>query len=764
MSETRNFRITLDLSRFFNDHRRLAKIFINNNLESIQDLQDRIHAIFGLSGFYLTTQNHFLPLSEDVRVLVNDETVCAIPCSQPEEVPLSIQNTNGVKHPLETIAEESIDNSFTKRKSKKRNTEEVTSDYELPMKKKKHKTSKSESSPTISEKIKKHKTHRKPKIVEQSVCNIESTKKCNEIKEKFEQKVYAGNYDNLGRPIREDFVRLSRHADTPVKVFSKYKKPQRNTEEYIAKNKINIVRIDIIKDSNNASDSAFEKLNERQGTRDPESPPENIVKSIVNNIEKNISPTLEENCKKESLNNSEKSGNLQGQQNKQELQLEASDYTKHSLDKRNTDTISNESDLNHSFMNESFENTNIRAKLSQDAGLDASSLSSMNNSLKDDTSLKNSERTNYGVTTEISQNVALNASFLPSTHNSLKNAEIKNYQITQTGCGVSQDASSFSSVNNSLKNAESKNYQITRTGSEISQDVNGSSIYTIDSSTKIAESKNDHKVTRSLEGSINAGIKDLNTSMETSPVAVEDNSYNHTNTNFKMRRNSFKTYSGIGSLLEQLKESDSVISQDSDNSLQFITKRKRIRHRKRKNKKNDSVDCNSSFEAYVPPIRPLKIDACPKLHITFDEEESDQNKTKENNRAETKIEEVKDVIILNEEPEDPVLENKSIFSEDSILKAPMMRDTLPNIGNVIAFQFIKLSDNYSPTVSNYVVGMVLAWEEETKTVQLKILCGEQELKTPSGKLSLNVEEEEEKKTSRFTIKWEKMLLPRLLFP
>ncbi|EFA12236.1 coilin [Tribolium castaneum] len=72
-------RISLNLSKFFEDHRSLAKIFINKNFKCIKDVEKHITNIFGIENFYLKCDNHYLPEAEDVHVLNEDEVVWAIP-------------------------------------------------------------------------------------------------------------------------------------------------------------------------------------------------------------------------------------------------------------------------------------------------------------------------------------------------------------------------------------------------------------------------------------------------------------------------------------------------------------------------------------------------------------------------------------------------------------------------------------------------------------------------------------------------------------
>lgn len=71
----KEFRITVQLGNFFQDHRREARIFITKHINTIADLEKHITEVFSIRNFYLTCQNHLLPSTEDIRVLQEDETV-----------------------------------------------------------------------------------------------------------------------------------------------------------------------------------------------------------------------------------------------------------------------------------------------------------------------------------------------------------------------------------------------------------------------------------------------------------------------------------------------------------------------------------------------------------------------------------------------------------------------------------------------------------------------------------------------------------------
>nr|CAI5864899.1 unnamed protein product [Callosobruchus analis] len=68
-------RIAVNLSNFFADHRRQARICVNESIQTIGDLQNKISGIFDVHDFYLVCDNAFLPPSEDIQVLQNNDLV-----------------------------------------------------------------------------------------------------------------------------------------------------------------------------------------------------------------------------------------------------------------------------------------------------------------------------------------------------------------------------------------------------------------------------------------------------------------------------------------------------------------------------------------------------------------------------------------------------------------------------------------------------------------------------------------------------------------
>ncbi|CAG9831987.1 unnamed protein product [Diabrotica balteata] len=85
-----NFILVINLSEFFTDHRQRARIFINEKIKKVEDLQHKIANCFGIENFILTSSNEYLPPAEDVRIIRNDDVVCVIPTNKHNEIPTNI--------------------------------------------------------------------------------------------------------------------------------------------------------------------------------------------------------------------------------------------------------------------------------------------------------------------------------------------------------------------------------------------------------------------------------------------------------------------------------------------------------------------------------------------------------------------------------------------------------------------------------------------------------------------------------------------------
>lgn len=75
MENSQNFRITLHLTHFFQDYRSISKIFVNSKMKCIADLENHVRQIFDLEKFYFISNGHFIPSTEDIRILQQDDVV-----------------------------------------------------------------------------------------------------------------------------------------------------------------------------------------------------------------------------------------------------------------------------------------------------------------------------------------------------------------------------------------------------------------------------------------------------------------------------------------------------------------------------------------------------------------------------------------------------------------------------------------------------------------------------------------------------------------
>lgn len=72
-----NFRVKVDLSKFFQDHRKTSWIFVDTSKTScIKQLKDHIVKIFDITEpSYLLCDSTYLPCKEDVRIVQYDNLI-----------------------------------------------------------------------------------------------------------------------------------------------------------------------------------------------------------------------------------------------------------------------------------------------------------------------------------------------------------------------------------------------------------------------------------------------------------------------------------------------------------------------------------------------------------------------------------------------------------------------------------------------------------------------------------------------------------------
>ncbi|KAL1491345.1 hypothetical protein ABEB36_011954 [Hypothenemus hampei] len=529
MSELKYVRINLDLKAYFTDHRAVARILVKREFNTIEDLKLRITEIFHITNFFLTSANCFLPDTEDIHVLKNEETICVNPIdSDPTQ---KVKSKNKRRKAEKILSFSSInltenDEPHTKKKKCKRKKSEIalkTKNYESS-------TTNSSFSSNSSE----------PQFP--CVTSTESPKS----------------------------VRLSRQLDQSPVEFTNFDPPKMNTQEYLDKKKINIVRIDTITDNKPKPDIT------------------NQVQTIVNYFE-NISPTEKEKTK-------------------EIKQSQPSNYTKIFLDQKNA---------------------NEPQKVVQSSDSSTGHIGS-NLSLKDNNDTCHKEESSPELNME------------------------------------------------SGKENQDKNIHITR-----------------------RISKNN---VRSTMGS-------------------------------------------VGLLLEQLRSSGTT-SPDSEYTLDVV-KRKRIRKRKRVKKSTEATIIEIPNNVTVTDMKPSSTTK-PKIHVRFEGNETSLDRE-----------------TLSEEPEDPIMENKSIFGSENIKNAPLMDNLEPKKGDIIAFKVLKLMSNFMPQPSEYIIAKVLNYLKDTETVELDVLSGLEEFSSPYGKLCMNPTElglPEEQNLKHKELKWSDLLETKLLFP
>ncbi|KAL3288340.1 hypothetical protein HHI36_002788 [Cryptolaemus montrouzieri] len=74
-----NFTINVSLKSFFADNRTRAKLFIDENIKNISNLEEKITRIFGIKHFYLLNNGQLLPSCEDIRILDKDAVIRVVP-------------------------------------------------------------------------------------------------------------------------------------------------------------------------------------------------------------------------------------------------------------------------------------------------------------------------------------------------------------------------------------------------------------------------------------------------------------------------------------------------------------------------------------------------------------------------------------------------------------------------------------------------------------------------------------------------------------
>ncbi|KAH1028007.1 hypothetical protein HUJ05_001415, partial [Dendroctonus ponderosae] len=253
----KGFRIIVDLSAFYKDHRNVARIFIETKkMSKIQDVKEHIASLFHITDFFLVATGHFLPDSENISVLNNEELVVVTP-----------NNADLARGPPQK-SEVAIETSGPKKKKRKGFMEPIPE--EVPAKlKKRHKSKKS------------------------ITYNVEDSDETPQETETPTPSVAPSTVISSYRmPCLDTAVRLSRRADSPI-VVTKYAPPAMITSKYLAEKKINIVKIDLIKNDSEAQSISKEECELKSNEIIPKELVKHDSSGNVSLLEKNFVPRTE---------------------------------------------------------------------------------------------------------------------------------------------------------------------------------------------------------------------------------------------------------------------------------------------------------------------------------------------------------------------------------------------------------------------------------------------------------------------------------------
>lgn len=89
---------------------------------------------------------------------------------------------------------------------------------------------------------------------------------------------------------------------------------------------------------------------------------------------------------------------------------------------------------------------------------------------------------------------------------------------------------------------------------------------------------------------------------------------------------------------------------------------------------------------------------------------------------------------------------------------------LPQENDVIAFKYLRVGENYTPQVSEYIVGMIESVDRENENLKIFILAGNEQVVKPNGKFAVMVMEvdEIENDTNTLVLSWSDLLEPRII--
>ncbi|XP_051168160.1 coilin isoform X2 [Leptopilina boulardi] len=120
-----NFRVKVDLSKFFQDHRKISWVFVDRTKTScIKHLKDHIAKIFGIQNFHILSDSANLPCDENVSIIQYDNLITLVPGSSVNN------NNNNNNNSVSTFDEKEVQTD--KDDSNEDENTTVLSGYTLP--------------------------------------------------------------------------------------------------------------------------------------------------------------------------------------------------------------------------------------------------------------------------------------------------------------------------------------------------------------------------------------------------------------------------------------------------------------------------------------------------------------------------------------------------------------------------------------------------------------------------------------------------------
>ncbi|KAG5887927.1 hypothetical protein JTB14_003023 [Gonioctena quinquepunctata] len=734
MSIARNFRVIVNLSNFFSDHRHRARVFVSENIQTIQDLQDKISRIFQIQSFHLTSQNEFLPPSEDVRILQNDELLWATPyrISEVNEATAAVQspqklNSTGV------ILKLSTSNLTKKRKNSEPAEDEVPEIVDIgtngtiivPNYLKERKKSKlmienaseiekcegDSLRATSKKKKKKKKSHKsREKISLMDVSEDVAVNNETEKPENSETFYSTSPRVCLGQAIRSSPLTYKKQLLVPT-----------ITDQYLKEKKINVVEINVISEATCVTENGTQEIQEEKQEL-PENGPSYVTKGIPP-----VLPVAEKKSPESSISQKDTSSD------------EKMSCFSTSLEKFRQKILNNTSNC-------------VSAP---EAGLKPQKYRQKPVFKSPDWTRPTSIPSRDQTVEEPRKPPVLKIFNTPKCHKEkladqvvTSSAEVQAItdQKTEDTVEVPEDVVRVQNVVSGL---------------DESPKTSQAEVVPVDSSyLELSSIGPVESLQASFDMSVNGTGAVTKTGKESFGFSGVHRIYSPRNST------SFKQIAGVGALLDGLRTAKSSPSFDSTletDTSDFVTQRvKRKRHRKhKKNPKDTSDSCARITETYVP--RPMNVQGAPSIHIKFSE---DGDVEEGNSLEESEVSESIGICTLNASST-IMIESESDeirVKEGDILRSPLMTSLVPKTGDVIAFRVLKLAEDYKPEMSSYITGKVTNFNSDSNTVNFEILGGLDQCQEPRGKFSMDIDEFPESQSRDREFIWTDLVEPRLLFP